>query len=392
MKYYLFAFILILGCYTAKSQSSNFNRAKLTKKNGDIQEVFYKVRQYIIDQKGNLNIYSSPSNSNKLNITPNNFSKIESDDKDIIVVSAMVKDLDKNKPVLLRKLVDGNLSLYRHINSLGQSTFINKSNNNYSKLSKNAKNKDNKYYKEWLFKNFNPKKNKVSSYISLKYNQDDLNGYYTSNQSNSLQLTQEEKVKTFNLSIYSGILFNKMTGDPFGTEQAKSTNFKIGAQGLINLDPVKNNHSLFGGLTYYTSISDTGLFIVNPQSQFQRRNIETEVELNFWSFQLGYQYNFHINKISISPFFAFEPMFYLSNNSLVGISQEDESQIFITDLFTGNPKSYNVGLKISSQQNIFILLEYNSITEIVTLLKASRIINFDIDVSRFSVSIGYKIF
>ncbi|WP_179333057.1 hypothetical protein [Winogradskyella costae] len=394
MKHYFFIIILLLT-YVSQGQVSNFNKAKLTKKNGDIQDVFYKEKQYIIDQKGKLNIYSSPSSSNRLIITPNNFSKIEADGKNIIVVSAYVEELDKNEPILLRKLVDGNHSLYKYVNSIGESTFVNKSNGNYSKFSNNAKNKDNTYYKEWLYRNLNPQKNDVSSYNSLKYNQDDLISYYINNQSNSVQLTQEEKVKTFNLSIHSGILINTISGDLFDAEEAKSTSLKIGVQGLINLDPVKNNHSLFGGLTYYTDISGTGSYIASRQSQYQRRNIDTEIELSLWSIQLGYQYNFHINKISISTFFSFEPMFFLSDNSVEAISQEDQSQVFITNLFEGNPKSYNLGLKISTQQNLFVSLEYSTLTDIIALqpvVSSGGFIKRHIDLSYFSVGIGYKVF
>lgn len=390
MKHYFIIFILLVG-YTAQSQVSNFNKAKLTKKNGDVQEVFYKEKQYIVDNKGSLNIYSTPNNSNKLIITSNDFSKIESDDKRIMIISALVRDLDKNNFVVLRKLVDGNNSLYKHINSLGESTFINKFNSNYSKLNEDVENKDIIYYKKWLFKNLNPRNENISSYVSLKYNQNDLISCYISNQDNSIELTQEEKVKTFNLSVYSGVLFNKVSGDFFDAKKVSSTNIKIGVQASIALDQVKNNHSLFGGLTYYTAISGTGAFIANPKSQIHRRKISTELELNLWSFQLGYQYNFHLNKMSISPFLAFESMYYLSNNSIKGVSQEDQSQLFFIDTFSRNPISYNIGLKMSLQQKMFIMLEYNAITDIIVLNEVPfREINSNI--SRLSVSLGYKIF
>jgi len=391
MKHLLFIFALFLG-FTVQSQSSNFKKASLTKTNGEVQDVFYKVRSYLVDGKGELNIYSSPNNSDKLNISASNLSKIESHNRNIIIVSVLVNNIDNNKPVLLRKLVDGEHVLYEYTSSLGEKTFVDGFNGDFLKLDKNAENKDGTFYKKWLFENLNPQKKNTSNYISLNYNQKELKKYYTENQSNTSLLAQEEKVKALNFGIHAGIIFNKFTGPLYTIEEGSPINYKVGIQGLLNIDRVKNNHTLFGGFTYYTELNGDGVSAANPKSQIQRIEVDTKTKFNFWAFHFGYQYNINLNKISFSPFLSFEQMFFISNNIVNVTSREDQGIVYYTEAFRDTSKSINIGIRIATPQNIFVILEYGKFlkTEPIGSVINRGIEDSSIDISRFSVSLGYK--
>jgi len=393
MKYYIILIFTFFG-FALQSQVTTFNQGILTKGNGSVEDVYYKKKDYIIDQKGDINIYSSSNKSDRMSLTADDFLKFESNNKNIVIISAKVIDIDRNKKVLLRMLIEGDFSLYEYVDNQGEKIYVVKSRDNYMVLERDTKSMNNTNYKKWLYENLNPNGIDVASYAPIKYNREDLVTYFVVNQNNAVSLRQEETVKAFNLFILTGILRNNVSGDLLEVEEITSTSMKLGFHAVVNLDLVKENNSLIGGLNYYSNSGGNGSSVIRPESQFNSERINTEVEFRFMSIYFGYQYNFHINKFSISPYLSFEPMFFVADRSFKVTSQEEDGYAdFSTESFSGNPYNFNLGIKLASFQNFILLFEYS-----LPLTKVSakqtlnlRTISHDLEISRISFSLGYKL-
>ncbi|WP_405369581.1 hypothetical protein [Nonlabens sp. Asnod2-A12] len=384
---------LLMISYLSFSQST-FYPGTLTKNDGSKETVYFKNKEYVIDSNGELNIYQQESDESKIIISANDFTEIVSHNDQLLLETTVIKELKSTDKVILKKLVEGDNNLYL-IRLEENNYYVDQKNGIYTLLEKRkSQNINSIIYKEWLFNNFNPSNLMAVDFSRISYDQDDLVEYYTDNNPNGNELTLENRVKPINISILGNYVNNDISlkTASIAHENINSSNIKIGLNINYNIDKLENRVTAFGGLNYYTSIDGQGNSVVFPESDIQRRNAVNPVEFNYWSFNLGVQYNINFNRFSLSPYLSYESLYLTSDNRIAAIF-EDGTTFYDSSNFIKDPTAINLGFKVTAFKNIIATVEYSYLTDIATKYTNgldSQII--EAKINRLSIGIGYKIF
>ncbi|MEP0480484.1 MAG: hypothetical protein ABJD23_09720, partial [Nonlabens sp.] len=373
---------------------STFYPGTLTKNDGSKETVYFKNKEYVIDSNGELNIYQQESDESKIIITANDFTKIVSHNDQLFLETTVIKELKSTDKLILKKLVEGDNSLYL-LRLEENNYYVDKKNGNYTLLEKRkSKDINSIIYKEWLFNNFNPSNLIAVDFSRISYDQDDLVEYYTDYNPNGNELTLENRVKPINISILGNYVNNNISlkSTSITHERINSSNIKIGLNINYNIDKVQNRVTAFGGLNYYTSIDDQGNSVVFPESDIQRRDAVNPIEFNYWSFNLGVQYNIHFDRFSLSPYLSYESLYLTSDNRIAAIF-EDGTTFYDSNNFIKDPTAINLGFKITAFKNITATVEYSYLTDLsATYFNGQNLQVTEAKINRLSIGVGYKLF
>lgn len=384
---------LLMISYLSFSQST-FYPGTLTKNDGSKETVYFKNRDVILNSNGEINIYKEENNKSKIIITANDFTEIVSHNDQLLLETTVIKELKSTDKVILKKLVEGDNSLYL-IRLEENNYYVDQKNGIYTLLEKRkSQNINSIIYKEWLFNNFNPSNLMAVDFSRISYDQDDLVEYYTDNNPNGNELTLENRVKPINISILGNYVNNDISlkTASIAHENINSSNIKIGLNINYNIDKLENRVTAFGGLNYYTSIDGQGNSVVFPESDIQRRNAVNPIEFNYWSFNLGVQYNIHFDRFSLSPYLSYESLYLTSDNRIAAIF-EDGTTFYDSNNFIKDPTAINLGFKITAFKNISATVEYSYLTDIsATYFNGQNLQVAEAKINRLSIGIGYKIF
>lgn len=373
---------------------STFYSGTLTKNDGSKETVYFKNRELVIDSNGELNIYQQENSNSKIIVTANDFTEIVSHNDQLLLETTVIKELKSTDKVILKKLVEGDNSLYL-IRLEENNYYVNKKNGIYTLLEKSkTKNTNSIIYKEWLFKNFNPSNLIAVDFSKTSYDQGDLVKYYTDNNPNGNELTLENRVKPINISLLGNYVNNNISlkSTSIAHERINSSNIKLALNINYNIDKVQNRITAFGGLNYYTSIDDQGNSVVFPESEIQRREAVNPIEFNYWSFNLGLQYNIHFDRFSLSPYLSYESL-YLTSDNRIAVIFEDGTTFYESNNFIKDPTAINLGFKVTAFKNITATVEYSYLTDIsATYFNGQNLQVAEAKINRLSIGIGYKIF
>lgn len=375
-------FSILLFSFFASAQSP-FYEATLTKLDGETEMVFLKSKRKVLD-KNAVEIYTNPDLEKKV-YEAKDFLKLEADE--IEFISTLIPELNSNK-IVLRRITTTNPSLFEYESSENEITYILQFKNQFKILRKQKKG-DLPSYKEWLFNNYNPNDQPIIEFSDLKYSREGLSNYLNKNNEDFL-LNQEPEVKFFNLFASAGINFNSVKVSNTQNRnfpESASESFQFGLKGQFNFDRVTNNFSVIAGINYQTTIKGSDQSTVFPNSNLNRVEEDYSYSLDFTSFYLGPQFNFHLNKWMISPFITYEPVF-LKNDKSNLVLAEDITTVEKID----NTSIFNVGLAITYSGKLQFSCSYGTYSDLPLLMKlASASRSYSIDISRIQVSLNYRI-
>jgi hypothetical protein len=375
-------------CGTAQSI---FYPGTLTRNDKASETIYFKGREYAITNNNELNVYSAASSKNKMILNASDFVEIKSDNENLVIETAIVKNYDSNKKQILRKLVGGENSLYVFYEN-EKPLYVHKKGEQFTLLLKTSENNQINF-REWLFKNFNPNNKKPIEFNNVAYKRSSLIAFYIESDPTAIELEQENKVKFFNLGAHVGYS-NYNIGVSNQNENVSSnglsgSNVRFGFKTFFHIDEISNHLTFFAGIDYHTSLYASGNSVLFPQSNLSRRDATTEVALHFISCQLGFKYNIHFNNFTISPSISFEPFIYIGDRNASTI--RDDGSIFFDTEIRDNPKAFNIGLHIDAFQNFYAFVEYGTITEISTFPRTRALTEFTSkNFSRLTFALGYK--
>ncbi|KQC34162.1 hypothetical protein AAU57_13080 [Nonlabens sp. YIK11] len=391
-KYFAQIFIYFFLGYISFAQS-NFYPGKLTASDQSEETIYFKLRKEVVNKDGTVNVYRDKNNSSILVLKASDFKKILADDGSLEIISAYVENIESNN-VVLRKLVDADESLYIY-NNQKQVLYVNGSfEKGYQVLAPFEKDGQPIVgYKRWLYNNLNPNNNAIDSFTRLSYSQDDLVKYYLANSANANKLEQEKKVAFFNLGLHAGYSSNNfaVSSPDISYDNLKASNIRIGVKAELNLNRITNNFTLIAGVDYFTIAEGRADAVRFPES-VNNTKAEYLLQFDYYSLNIGAQYNFHLKTISIAPFVSFEPIFYGSNTE-ISVNFEDGQPIYSTNNYTGSSIGFNLGLKFDFFSSFYSFIEYSSMADMRAMANQfERQITIDNDLKRITFAIGYTIF
>lgn len=293
--------------------------------------------------------------------------------------------LNKNKPVVLRKLVEGETSLYVYEKNEEEKKFVAEKEGKFNYLVpvEEARNV-NRNYMRWLSDNLNPNGYEYSYYAGVDYNKSDLIRYFLSHTVGAEVLFQEPKVDTFKLYALGGFTYHFLGfNEPYGSGSSSASNFNIGLRLMINLDRLENNHSLFVSLNYHTPLSYEEPFRIRSQSDAITEEYP-QVKWNYYSGELGYSYSFHNQKYVLAPYISYQPLIVYNTERTSGISVPTRDYLIDYSILS----SINVGCMVFGFESF------------VASLNAGYLINgydeklpgYGLDAINISLQLGYRIF
>jgi len=387
----------LLSCILTQAQS-NYTPATLTRQDNTNERVYFKHKTLAINNKGELNIYTNTKSNSKLVLNPIEFSKIVTENGEIEITSTTVKGINNNNKVILRKLVDGKNSLYEYKSIDNSKLYVTEKDGKYKLLNlTKIKGSNDMSYKEWLYKVFNPNQKPINDYQNISYNSSDLTDYFIENNVDARKLTQEKKVDFIKLGLQGGYVYNSFTPqlESLGSNGISTSSYRFGIRSSFNINRIQNRLSFIVGFNYFTSIDGDENTIINPSSIFNRRDATTTLNISYWSFNIGAQYNIPIKSFDISPYISFEPLSLSSSSGVTLIDETNETTILDAQVLRSGTTSFNFGLKITKSAKYYMLLEYSTVTGLEVSDSAARISsggNFLIDNNRISLVLGYNIF
>ena len=395
MKHFTLFLLALIG--SSAIAQSNFTQGFLTDNNGKETSIYLKERESLINNDGVLSVYTSTSKNSKVSIRANELRSVKFGN-DILIISAIVDGFENNNPIILRKLVAGERELYEHIDSSGNITFFDKHNQAFLLLKENidANDKSSEGFKKWIYNNFNPANKDANIISELKYTRNDLSDYYLENAANAILLSQEPKVKTFNLGINGSYVSNELmlsSGVFDEINNISDSNFGIALTAFINLDPLKNRHTVITGITYYTPYKGS--------STFQNRSTgivrETSIERQLVSLKLGYAYNIHAGNFTVSPFLNMEPNFAIGTNSISSTQVSGSNagfKIYENPEINTSPFNINVGIMSTIYKKGYLFFEYTLSNNYNITVATGNTSNSGLEINnnRFSLGLGYQIF
>jgi hypothetical protein len=352
-------------CGTAQS---TFYPGTLTRSNKAPETIYFKGREYVITNNNELNVYSAASSKNKMILNASDFVEIKSDNENLVIETAIVKNYDSNKKQILRKLVGDVNSLYVFYEN-EKPLYVYKKGEQFTLLLKT--NKDNlTNFREWLFKNFNPNNKKPTEFNNVDYKRASLIAFFIELDPTAIELEQEPTSKIFEYIVDAGINLNNIKyggSDSFSDySDIPATNFRIGAMTSININSVANDINLLAGVHYYTSIDNDSKTILFPQSLIQSRKATTTVNLSHLNISFGVKYNIHFESFSVSPFAMFDPIVIVTDYSLKTV--RDDGQVYYDiSALRNSPYAIRYGLQFKLSK-FFASIEYSSMGDLDTIV------------------------
>lgn len=386
---FVIAFLLISGLIYGQQ----FSSAKLIKPDGTVQEVYLKGRQSSIDEQSNLIIYSGRDRSTKMLVAASEFDRLVSDDNELVIVSSVVQGLNNNDPIALRMLVEGNPSLYEYPNDTDDTKFVAEKEGSFTYLIPvdQAKDVDSNYLK-WLSVNANPKAQDFSHYAELSYSRKSLIEYFLRNSKGAEQLEGEYRVNTFEFYGLTGINLYQFEHDWLlgPIEDNSETNFGIGVRMLINLDRLSNRLTMFAGLGYQTPLNFTTSGSAYPEDHPYNEEVKLNVELQHFTSEVGFSYNIFIDEFKLSPFVRAE--LWLPSQENIGFTGREGRELIYGGLeeeFQNQNRVFvDVGLMLYGYKKFFVSASAGFLNNI----SGDRIYAYELNSTRFSLLVGYKLF
>ncbi|PPK95117.1 hypothetical protein LY01_01870 [Nonlabens xylanidelens] len=390
---------LLMISFLSYSQST-FYSGTLTRKDGSKETVYFKNRDVILNSNGEINIYKEENNKSKIIITANDFTEIHSTDNELVFITSRIKEYSNSNDVILKKLIKGQNSLYVFTDNK-QDYFVNEKKSDFELLEKSKTDrKESISYKEWLYKNLNSTNKNPAAFSKVSYDSSSLIKEYLMNDSNAQELKLEPRIDFFNLGVHAGWSSNNLKLDnntgALTIDDISASNYRLGIKTFFNLDRVSDKITIVLGADYHTSIEGDSNSIFLPESDQQRRDAKTSLELNYISFNIAAQYNLHFNKFSISPYLGFESGSYINDNKFTTVIEDSEIN-YDQAIFTESPVGLNIGLSFSLFKNFYGFVEYTSmgdikVTSIYSQSAQESSLLIDGNNDRISFAIGYKIF
>ncbi|MGB3591158.1 MAG: hypothetical protein WBA16_05665 [Nonlabens sp.] len=386
--------LAVLAFSTELTAQYNFYTAELTKNDGSRESVFFRNKTVLLTGPDEIVIYSSDDNNSKMVLSAGGFKTIATPSNEIYLQTAVVDGLGSKQPVILRKLLDGKKSLYELIDQEGINRFVHEDNGTFILLDRvRNSNSPKPAYREWLYKNYNTSNLSLEEFKKLNYNSTKLVEYYKLQDNSSTLLSQEPKVKFFNLWVNAGFTSSTVTPEAqfLSYDDVSSTGYKVGILGSVNLGRISNKLTLNAGLNYYSGIEGSARAVLFPGSSVQQIEGTHSVSLSYLTVELSLQYNIHFSKFSVAPYLKFEPVSFIGNKDY-SLILDDGTIYYDSNLTDNRATSFGLGFKVSYNR-FYAGVDYSLLNQVETTF-AGPIENGTIESSAsiLSLNVGFSIF
>lgn len=388
--------VFTLFSITCFSQAS-FYSATLIDNNDVKKTIFLKNWHPILNSDGSITIYESSNIESETILRADDFKNIYTEDLNLQFETAIIEGLNVKDKVILRKLVQGSSSLFSYLNLDRNLIYLNQTNNTYTVLHQSKKGPESQVsYKQWLFENLNPQNKDAKEFAKLSYSTSSLTDYYVNSIANSRELAQAPKPKLFNMGVQLGYVNHNFNTEleqlETSHENLSTSSIRLGIRGYINVDPTYNRLTIFTGLDYFSRAEGTSTGVLFPNSRITRRDAVTSASIQYWSVSAGIQYNIHLERLTLSPFFSLESV-QLSSEKNQSFKISDDRVIYDIDSFNTSLISINLGAKTSLYKSIYGSFELSYMTQLQGQNdETARPSNIRTDIFRLSLSVGYELF
>lgn len=306
--------LLSTNLFIANAQN-NFYPATITYEKGNTEQVFFKTKSKIVEENQVI-IYKTDNYNSAVSIGANNFERIESSDGQLVFITKKVNGSENDSKLILKQIIKGDASLFVTQIKNTPRYIIQKDNEFF--LMKSLTSQSGFLYKKWLYNNLNSRSLSPNDYVSLRHNKSDLVDYVLKENTTVEVLNGEQLVPFFRFGLLGGVGFYNYSfsgGSPtFSLDDASAINYQIGVRTQFHFDRIQDRFSAFLDVKYTSGSNDQADGVAFPLSNVQRRPFNHEFSFSLVQVEVGFQYNFHINSSTISPYFKFGPASYLKSS------------------------------------------------------------------------------
>lgn len=350
--------LLTFVCSLIKAQENY--PATVTYNDGTVDKVFFKTKNKIIGEN-EVTFFKTNAYSSMVSLKANEFAKIESVDGQLIILSKKFKELNQDSNVILKQLTKGEVSLYE-TEVKNEIKYVIGKDDEFTLLSKRS-DQSGYQYRKWLYDNLNSRNLSPPYYNKLSYTKDGLINYFKQEGVTFEELEGEKKIPLFNLGVLGSVgLYNysfNSTSVNYTLDDAASPNYQIGLRTYFHIDRLQDKISTFVDVKYSTVSNDNAVGTAFPQSDFARDPIVHKFNFSTVNIEVGFQYNFHLNASTISPFIKFGPGYYQSNS----FSNFESENGIITQSFVQLPDTtfnFGIGIGYAYKNTVSLYLGYDS--------------------------------